>query len=93
MVVEKFIGANNLQFEIVECDDTHIPDIKEFCSKVDIENNSTLKSIKFGKWGALEKWWAVYHKNKESLKNIVFEKETESESDLLNEENFKDLGN
>ena len=49
MVVEKFIGANNLQFEIVECDDTHIPDIKEFCSKVDIENNSTLKSIKFGK--------------------------------------------
>ena len=64
MVVEKFIGANNLQFEIVECDDTHIPDIKEFCSKVDIENNSTLKSIKFGKWGALEKWWAVYHKNK-----------------------------
>lgn len=64
MVVEKFIGANNLQFEIVECNDTHIPDIKEFCSKVDIENNSTLKSIKFGKWGALEKWWAVYHKNK-----------------------------
>ena len=36
---------------------------------------------------------AVYHKNKESLKNIVFEKETESESDLLNEENIKDLGN
>ena len=36
---------------------------------------------------------AVYHKNKESLKNIVFEKETESQSDLLNEENIKDLGN
>jgi len=36
---------------------------------------------------------AVYHKNKESLKNIVFEKETESESDLLNEDNIKDLGN
>ena len=36
---------------------------------------------------------AVYHKNKESLKNIVFEKETKSESDLLNEENIKDLGN
>ena len=36
---------------------------------------------------------AVYHKNKESLKNIVFEKETESESDLLKEENIKDLGN
>jgi hypothetical protein len=36
---------------------------------------------------------AVYHKNKESLKNIVFKKETKSESDLLNEENIKDLGN
>ena len=36
---------------------------------------------------------AVYHKNKESLKNIVFEKETKSESDLLNEKNIKDLGN
>jgi len=36
---------------------------------------------------------AVYHKNKESLKNIVFKKETKSEADLLNEDNIKDLGN
>ena len=36
---------------------------------------------------------AVYHKNKESLKNIVFEKETESEPDMLSEDNIKDLGN
>ncbi len=36
---------------------------------------------------------AVYHKNKESLKNIVFEKSTSSESKMLNEDNIKDLDN
>jgi hypothetical protein len=35
---------------------------------------------------------AVYHKNKESLKDIVFKKETINESGLLDEENIKDLG-
>ena len=35
---------------------------------------------------------AVYHKNKEALKNIVFKKETKTEADLLNEDNIKDLG-
>ena len=35
---------------------------------------------------------AVYHKNKESLKNIVFKEETKSEPDLLKEDNIKDLG-
>ena len=36
---------------------------------------------------------AVFHKNKESLKNIVFKKELLKESDLLDEDNIKDLGN
>ena len=36
---------------------------------------------------------AVYHKTKESLKNIVFSKETQAEPGLLNEDNIKDLGN
>jgi hypothetical protein len=36
---------------------------------------------------------AVYHNNKEALKNIVFKKESITESDLLNEDNIKDLGN
>ncbi len=36
---------------------------------------------------------AVYHKNKEALKNIVFSKESKSEPDLLKEDNIKDLGN
>ena len=36
---------------------------------------------------------AVYYKNKEALKNIVFKKETKLEADLLNEDNIKDLGN
>ena len=35
---------------------------------------------------------AVYHKNKESLKDIVFKKQTINESGLLDEENIKDLG-
>ena len=33
---------------------------------------------------------AVYHKNKESLKNIVFKKESIQEPDLLNEDNIKE---
>ena len=36
---------------------------------------------------------AVYHKNKESLKNIVFEKSISSEAKMLNEDNIKDLDN
>ena len=36
---------------------------------------------------------AVFHKNKESLKNIVFNKQTAKEPNLLNEDNIKDLGN
>jgi hypothetical protein len=35
---------------------------------------------------------AVFHKNKESLKNIVFKKQLIKESDLLDESNIKDLG-
>jgi len=35
----------------------------------------------------------VYHKTKESLKNIVFKKEPKFEPNLLNEDNIKDLGN
>ena len=35
---------------------------------------------------------AIYHKNKESLKNIVFNSPKEKESDLLKEDNIKDLG-
>ena len=36
---------------------------------------------------------AVYHKNKEDLKKLVFKKELLRESELLNEDNIKDLGN
>ena len=35
---------------------------------------------------------AVYHKNKESFKNIVFKQDPVIEPDLLNEDNIKDLG-
>ena len=35
----------------------------------------------------------VYYKNKDMLKDIVFKSEEKKESDLLNEDNIKDLGN
>ena len=35
----------------------------------------------------------VYLQNKEDLKNIVFKKSKEAESNLLKEDNIKDLGN
>ena len=36
---------------------------------------------------------SVYHKNKESLKQIVFGEKEEDTTELLNEDNIKDLGN
>tara|TARA_R110000796_G_scaffold247532_1_gene373032 strand:+ start:322 stop:2190 length:1869 start_codon:yes stop_codon:yes gene_type:complete len=36
---------------------------------------------------------SVYHKNKESLKQIVFSEDKKDTSELLNEDNIKDLGN
>ena len=35
----------------------------------------------------------LYYKNKSAFKNIVFERETSPESDMLKEDNIKDLGN
>lgn len=63
MIVEEFIGANELKFKIVECDSSHLSDIKEFCKacKTDgFKNNESLSALKIGKWGKKEKWWAVY---------------------------------
>jgi hypothetical protein len=36
---------------------------------------------------------SVYHKNKDMLKDIVFKKSKKDESNLLREDNIKDLGN
>jgi len=36
---------------------------------------------------------AVYHRNKQDLKNIVFKKQTEQKSKMLSEDNIKDLEN
>ena len=36
---------------------------------------------------------SVYHKNKESLKQIVFSQDKKDTTELLNEDNIKDLGN
>lgn len=66
MHIETFIGANNLEFSISECNISNIDDIKKFCKKCKdegVENNESLTSMKYGKWGSEEKWWAVYHKD------------------------------
>lgn len=66
MIIEEFVGAEGLEFKIAECDNSNITDIKEFCKKCDQEgfkNNASLSSLKIGKWGEEEKWWAVYYNN------------------------------
>ena len=67
MLVEEFIGANGLEFKIVECDTSHLADIKEFCERCKedgFSNNSSVSSLRLGKWGTDEKWWAVYFNNR-----------------------------
>jgi hypothetical protein len=63
-VVETFTGIDGLEFKIVEYDNSLLDDLKLFCKKCGeqgIKNNSSIKSLKLGKWGAMEKWWLVYH--------------------------------
>ena len=63
-MLEKFLGADDLEFKIVECNSSHMQDIKDFCEKCKQEgfkNNESLSALKMGKWGTEEKWWAVYH--------------------------------
>lgn len=63
-VLETFIGADGLEFKIVEYDRTIINDVKDFCENCKQEgfkNNESISALKMGRWGTEEKWWAVYH--------------------------------
>ena len=65
-IVETFTGRNDLEFKVVEYDPSLLKDLKVFCKKCHeqgITNNNSIKSIKLGKWGSMEKWWVVYHKD------------------------------
>lgn len=63
-VLDTFIGADNLEFKIVEYSRDIVDDVRKFCTKCKDEgfnNNSSISSMKIGKWGAEEKWWVIYH--------------------------------
>ena len=64
-IVKTFIGKNSFEFNLVEYDQSLQSDLEDFCKRCDQEgysNNASLKALKLGKWGDLEKWWVVYHK-------------------------------
>ena len=66
-VLETWIGADNLEFKLVEYTPSILNDVLAFCEACGtegIENNSSLKAMKFGKWGELEQWHVVYHGDK-----------------------------
>jgi hypothetical protein len=65
-VLEEFKGVDDHEFRVVEYDPSQLDNLKEFCNKAGSEgnkNNSSLKALKFGKWGALEYWTLVYYKD------------------------------
>ena len=46
-MLEEFLGADNLEFRIVECNNSHMQDIKDFCEKCKQEgfkNNESLSA-------------------------------------------------
>ena len=66
-VLETWTGADNLEFKLVEYTPSILADVQAFCEACaaeGIENNSSLKAMKFGKWGDLEQWHMVYHGDK-----------------------------
>ena len=66
-VLETWTGADNLEFKLVEYTPSILNDVQTFCEACaaeGIENNSSLKAMKFGKWGDLEQWHMVYHGDK-----------------------------
>ena len=66
-VLETWIGADNLEFKLVEYTPNILNDVQTFCEACaaeGIDNNSSLQAMKFGKWGELEQWHVVYHGDK-----------------------------
>lgn len=66
-VVDTFTGLDDIEFKVVEYDKSLLNDLKIFCAKCGeqgMKNNDSIKSLKLGKWGSMEKWWLVYHEDK-----------------------------
>ena len=66
MLLKNFTGADNIEFSLHQVDESNIVEFKEFlvrCGEDGGPNNSSLKAIKFGKWGSEETWWFVKYKD------------------------------
>jgi hypothetical protein len=66
MLLKNFTGADKIEFSLHQVDESNIIEFKEFlvkCGEDGGPNNSSLKAIKFGKWGEEEAWWFVKHKD------------------------------
>ena len=62
MLLEKFTGTENHKFSLHRIDKSELEEFKLFLKRCGEEggvNNSSLKHLKFGKWGEHEAWWAV----------------------------------
>lgn len=71
MSLSTFEGANGLNFSVHKVSEKNIKELKIFleeCKNEGSENNKSLLSLKFGKWGDEESWW--YVKNIESNKIV-----------------------
>ena len=64
MLLEKFIGRDELEFETHTYEKSMKQDLVDFCSaceKAGLTNNSNFQKLKIGKWGDYEQWFVVYH--------------------------------
>jgi len=67
MLLEKFVGMDELEFETYTYDKSMQQDLINFCAECEnagLYNNSNFQKLKIGKWGEYEQWFVVYHKNK-----------------------------
>lgn len=67
MLLEKFIGRDELEFETHTYEKSMKQDLVDFCSaceKAGLTNNSNFQKLKIGKWGDYEQWFVVYHNDK-----------------------------
>jgi hypothetical protein len=67
VLLETFIGMDELEFQTYKYDKSMKQDLVDFCyacEKAGLTNNSDFQKLKIGKWGEYEQWFVVYHKDK-----------------------------
>lgn len=67
MLLETFVGMDELEFRTYKYDKSMKQDLISFCEECEssgLYNNSNFQKLKIGKWGEYEQWFVVYHKDK-----------------------------